>query len=409
MAHLVDRSLRALPAATECDWAWRLLSDLVLSQHRSVFEGLLEDTAQAVAAVENGRGAVPVTFTSRPDPGVLGMLRQYRDFLASGGRCRTYFRSGLQREAEPVLAAIRVSGRVPASAAELTRVVEYLELGEWLRRVCAGCVEINVPPPRDDSELRALHDVLLRVAAAVRSVGALRHDVLFLATDSPLAVPDVDSAANVAAAVLEYEKFGSGTEAGRKLDAMADQLAAGCPAAVASPEQGRACAALRERDAAGYAAAVDSLIAARREQRDELRRAALLDRLGAATPGLAAAWSALADDSPAALGLAVFVPLEGLLSQIPPPDSADVVLVLGAAALGVEHLLLTAVAPRMIAAIGPDEQPGTAPTLLSVLLRADALQIPLRAEVSTAAPVVPISVASQPRAVRTAMMGQAGA
>jgi hypothetical protein len=409
VAHLVDRSLAALPSVGECGWAWRLLSDLVLAQHRPAFEGLLEDSAQAMAAVERGRDAAPVTFTVRPADNVLGLLRHYRDFLSGGGRCRTYFRSSIQREAQPVLAGIRVAGRVPASLNELNRVVDYLELGEWLRRVCTGCVELGLPAPRDDGELRRLHDVMLRVAAAVRSVSALRHDVLFLAADSPLSVPDVETAADVAAAVLDYERNGSAVDARRQLDSMADRLAGCCPAVAAAPEHEQACTALRERDPDSYAAAVDALVAARREQRDEMRRGALLQRLGMVAPGLASAWAALAESSPTALGVAVFRPMDELLDELPPPDSVDVLLVLGAAALGVEHLLLAAAAPRLVAAVGPDERPGPAPTLLSVLHRADALVIHGKAGGPTA-PVVPISVVQQQsRLPRPAALGQAGA
>ncbi len=409
VAQLVDRSLRALPTTAETRWAWRLLSDLVLAQHRTVFEGMLEDTAQAVAAVDHSRNAAPVTFPAQPDAGVLSLLRQYRDFLAGGGRCRTYFRSSLQREVQPVLGAIRVDGRAPETEADVQRAVEYLELGEWLRRVCAGCVEMGIPAPRDDVGLRRLSDVLLRVAAAVRSVSALRHDVLFLAADSPLSVPDVESAANVAAAVLDFERNNTGVDAGRRLYEMADRLAGRCPITAMSPEHERVCTALRARDVAGYADAVESLVAARREQRDEERRTTLLLRLGAVAPRLAAAWSALADHSPAALGMAIFLPMEQLLAQIPPPDSADVLLVLGADALGVEHLLLTAAAPRMLAAIGSGERAGSAPSLLSVLRRADALLIRSKNPSPPPAAVVPISAAAQPRATRAAAMGQAGA
>jgi hypothetical protein len=284
-----------------------------------------------------------------------------------------------------------------------------LELGEWLRRVCTGCGELGLPSPHDDGELCRLHDVLLRVAAAVRSVSALRHDVLFLAEDSPLSVPDVDTAADVAVAVLDYELNGSAVDARRQLDSMADRLAACSPVLAVAPEHEQACTALRERDAEGYLAAVEALVAARREQRDETRRTTLLQRLGAVAPGLASAWAALAAHSPAALGMAVFRPMEELLAELPPPDSVDVLLVLGAAALGVEHLLLTAAAPRLIAAVGPGERPGPAPTLLSVLQRADALVIHGKAGGPTA-PVVPISVVQQQsRIPRQAALGQAGA
>ena len=61
----------------------------------------------------------------------------------------------------------------------------------------------------------------------------------------------------------------------------------------------------------------------------------------------------------------------------------------------------------MIAAVGPGERPGPAPTLLSVLHRADALMIHGKLA-GPAAPVVPITMAV-PRSPRTATMGRAGA
>ncbi|HWM56940.1 MAG TPA: hypothetical protein VNO83_03815 [Pseudonocardia sp.] len=409
VARLVDRSLTALPSPADCAWAWPLLENLVLCQHRAVFDGMLEDTAQAVTAVQQGRNCAPVVLTTRADADMLGLLRQYRDFLADGGRTRTFFRTALQREAQPVLEGIRVDGRAPVSKADVGRVVEYLELGEWLRRVCAGCGELGIPAPRDDEELRRLHDVLVAVAVAARSVSALRHDVLFLTEDSPLSVPDVKTAAEVAAAVLDYEVYGSGIQAARRLDTMAERLAARCAIAAMSPEHERACTALRERDAAGYADAAEALVAARREQHDERRRTTLLLRLGAAAPRLAAAWTALADQNPAALGMAVFLPMEQLLANIPPPDSADVLLLAGAVDLGIEHLLLTAVAPRLVAAVGPDDRPAPPPTLLSVLERADALTIRRKPVEQPAAAVVPITAGATPRAVRSPSMQQAGA
>ena len=420
VAHLVDRSLSALSAAGDADWVWRLVGDLVLAQQRGIFDDLLMDLAQAIAAVERSHGGAEVSFIDRPIDGTLALLRQYRDHLAAGGRARTYFRSMLQREAEPALALIRVAGRVPARVEEVARVVEHMELSELLRRVCLGCTELNVPPPGDDEELYHLNDLLLRVAAAVRAVGVLRHDVLFLAPDSPLAVPDLAAAAGIAEEVLDYEAFTLATEAVERLDRLTLRLVDATRGwtAQAAPEHERALAALRARDAVAYAAAVADLNAARREQDDEHRATELLDRLAAGAPRLAAAWAArvaqdssatspdtgtaatesadkeLADDERPAggFGLAVFRPLPDLLTELPQPDAADLVLVLGAAELGVEHLLVTAVAPRLIAVVGPGESPGTPPSFLSVLSRADALVIQGSAVEPEPADVVPIAV-----------------
>jgi hypothetical protein len=375
VARSVSGSLGAMPHRAEYGWARKLLANLIYGQHRAGFDRMLEDTAQAVAAIDRARHVPPVSFTATPPPGGMDALRRYHDYLESGGRARSYFRSSVHREALPVLGLARVGPRVPETDDDVQRVIEHLELAERRDRIVAGCAEIGVPAPRDDGELAELADGLVKVAAAAGSVGALRHDVLFIAPNSPLSVPDVEAAEEVASAILEYADNGSAVLAGRRLDAMADDLAAAGAGTATVMEYGLSVVALRTRDITGYAAAVDALAAARREVRDENLMVALLQRLDAAAPQLARAWSVLAEDDPAALGLASFLPAEALLTAVPAPDSADVVLVLGAAGLGVERLLLTAIAPRMVAVVGPGEQSDDSPTLLSVLRRASALVI----------------------------------
>lgn len=395
----VTRALDAMASRGDQEWAWSLLSDLIYTRHRGVFDRLMEDVAQAVGALDRTRYATQVVFTGPPLPDAAAILCRFRDFLTSGGRARSYFQSMPQRDVQPVLAQVRLGDETPATAQDVQRVIDHLELGERLDRIDAGCVQIGVAEPRNEGELTALADGLVRVGAAARSVGALRHDVLFLAEDSPLSVPDVETAHQVARAVLDFEEHGSALEAGRRLDAAAERLGA-LPSTM--PEHRAAVDALRARDAAAYAAAVDALGAARRDVHDEAACRALLQRLAAASPGLAQAWTARAGQ-PAAFGLASFVPMETLLTSLPASDSADAVIVLGAGGLGVERLLLTAVAPRMIAVVAPGDAPEGSPTLLSVLRRASALVI--RGRAHAGARVVPITR----DAVTPAAVGQVGA
>jgi len=407
VARYVHRSLDALYPKAEREWAWALLSDLVHSRHRAAFDRMLEDTAQTAAALAAARCDPPVSFTGAPPPPeAQEVLRRYLDYLEAGGRSRSYFRSAVQLEVQPVLQQVRVGSRVPETESDVRRVIDHLELDERLGRIAADCAETGVPAPRDERELVELAGELVTIAAAARSVGALRHDVLFIAPDSPLSVPGVESAEQIARAIIDYADHGSGVEAGHHLDVMAGALAAQIPGPDMTPEHQRAVDALRERDAAVYAAAVEALQAARREVRDETRCAALLERLSEATPRLATAWTALAEHSPAAPGLASFVPMDTLLSALPPTDSTDVVLVLGAAGLGVERLLVAAVAPRMIAAVGPGELADGAPTLLSVLQRAAAPVI--RGRSSTNGQVVAFAAAHARRSAPVPV-GQAGA
>ena len=63
---------------------------------------------------------------------------------------------------------------------------------------------------------------------------------------------------------------------------------------------------------------------------------------------------------------------DALLSGLPAGDSADLVVVLGAGALSADALLLTAVAPRMVAVVGEEGRATSGTTLLEVLNQASA-------------------------------------
>ena len=396
VARYVHRSLRAMYPRADRQWAWDLLGELIYSRHRPAFDQLLEDTAQAVGALERARHLPSVAVVAPLPAGALSILRRYGEFLFGGGRARAYLRAPAERrDALPVLRLLRVDGRPPQTAEDVRRGVEHLELGERLSRIDLGCAAVGIPAPRDERELKELADGLVRVAAAARSVGALRHDVLFLADDSPLAVPDVDTAEQVAAAILHYAEHGPHADAGRRLDRMADELAAACPTLVPTAEHEAAVRALRAHDATAYAAAVEALGAARRQAQDARRQIALLDRLQAGAPRLAAAWIELAARDPAALGFVCMRPIEALLTAMPEADTADVVMVLGAHRLGVERLLVAAAAPRLIVVVPPGAERQQTPTALSVLERAAAPVI--RGRAATERNVVPIGPRPKPR------------
>jgi hypothetical protein len=284
---------------------------------------------------------------------------------------------------------MRPDGPLPHTPDDVRRGVDHLDLGEPISRIVLRCYAVGIPAPRDERELNELADGLVRVAAAARSVGVLRHDVLFLAEDSPLAVPDVDTAEQVAAAILDYAEHGGQVDAGRRLDRMADDLAAACPTLVPTAEHEAAVQALRQHDAQAYAAAVSALAAARRQAQDARRQRALLDRLQTNAPRLAAAWAELAPRDPAALGFVFLRPLEALLTAVPEPDSTDVVVLLGAHALGVERLLVAAAAPRLVVVVPPDAPRQSTPTALSVLERAAAPVIRWRVAGSNVVPLRP--------------------
>lgn len=376
VARYVRRALDALPLPADSPWVWRLLADLTYQRHRAPFDQLREETVQAVVALERADTQPSVAVTG-PLPGnALELLGRYAEYLAGGGRARVPMRrSAPQREVAPVLRVLRVDGREPDDLGSVSRAIEYLELGERLSRIDRACIAIGIAAPRDEAELAALTGLLARVAAAARAVGALRHDVLFLAEGSPLAVPDLEATGQVAAAIVDYAERGGDLDATQQLDRLAGALRDAIPIAERCVEHENALRALAVRDAAAYAVAADALRSAARGRRDEERQLALLDRLAAVAPRLAGSWAELARTEPAALGFVCLQSVDALLDAPPPPDSADVVLVLGAERLGVERLLLTAVAPRLVAVVATGAAAEDASTLLGVLRRARAAVI----------------------------------
>lgn len=403
IAQCVQRSLRVLSAHSE-PWIWDLLADLVVGRRRSEFDRLVLSTAQALSTIDDGRGDPPVRATGRLPEGSVDALVAYLDFLDTGGRSRSYFRSSVQRDVEPVLSLLRVGDHEPATADELRIVLTHFELGERLVAVDADCATLDLPTPQNPDELTALSQVLTDIGAAARSVAALRHDVLFLHPGSPVSVPDVASAEQFAAAVLDYDENGSPREAAERLDALADHLAALAPAQATAPEHTRAVAALRARDPGDYAAAVDELVGAHLAQRDERRTGVLLAGLG--SESLARAWTH-GDTGPVRFGLVWFAPTERLLTELPPPDRADVVVVLDAGRVGIDRALICAAAPRMLAVAGRGSRSGGS-TLLGLLSRASALVIRGRSP-ETPGRVVPLSAGARAVPVPRGEVEQAGA
>jgi hypothetical protein len=403
VARCVQRSLAALGAHPE-PWIWEMLGDLVQGRRRSPFDALVQSAAQALATIEDGRDDPPVRVTGRLPEGAIDTLVAYLEFRESGGRSRGPFRSAVQRDVEPVLRMLQVGGRQPATPEELKIVLTHFELGERLVAVDADCAEQDLPTPQNPTELQALSSALVAVAAAARSVGALRHDVLFLDAPSPVSVPDVAAAEQLALAVLDYSENGSAAQVADGLDDLADELAALAPPSATAPEHARAVAALRDRDPDAYAEAVDDLAGAHRELTDEHRTDALLARLGSAA--LVRAWLPQ-DGSPPRFGLAWFVPADQLLEELPAADRADVVVALDAGTLGMDRVLLAAAAPRIVAAVAPGGRTGPA-TLLGLLHRASALVIRGRAP-ETPGRVVQLTPGTRSMPVCEAGVEQAGA
>ena len=147
IAQCVQRSLRLLSAHSE-PWIWDLLADLVVGRRRSEFDRLVLSTAQALSTIDDGRGDPPVRATGRLPEGSVDALVAYLDFLDTGGRARSYFRSSVQRDVEPVLSLLRVGDHEPATADELRIVLTTSSWANGSSRSTPTAPRWTCPPRR---------------------------------------------------------------------------------------------------------------------------------------------------------------------------------------------------------------------------------------------------------------------
>ena len=320
-------------------WSWPLVADLVHGLRRQSFDALRAAAGHSLSLADASRDLPRVTLGGPLPSDAVALLTEYRAHLDEGGRVPRRFR----REVQPVLNLVRVGGEVPADPAAVRAVVLHLELASALTSVDEGCRTLLVPTPHAVGDLRALVDGLERVDHAVRTVGRLRHDVLFLHPSSPVQVPDLEAAEQITEGILDVAEHGSAPEAAARLDSIADALVASAGDGGLSVEHSAAVEALRTRDPQAYAEAVTALVPARREAVDQARCDALLATLRSADAGLARAWAE------GTRGFVWTVPLDALLSRLPGPDQLDAVIVLDAAELAAERLLVAAAAPRLLA------------------------------------------------------------
>jgi hypothetical protein len=226
-----------------------------------------------------------------------------------------------------------------------------------LRLILGGRVIDDLPEltPTDLRELR-------RLLACTRRTDV--HRILQQLPD-PAGLPSAAEVARLCSAESPHLRVDTESS----LDMITAHLAEWGDTIRRAPEHKLVIDSLRERDANSYAAALNSLAAARKEQRDVLTKARLLEKLREQLPELATVWADIAPGS-RGLGFAWFATPEDVLNVVPLVDVVDITLVLGAGQMGVERALIAAAAPRLIAVSMPHEVPNPRPTLLSVLQRA---------------------------------------
>ena len=366
LAALIDTARRCLDALDQAglnadstmgrrDAAWTrpLLEQVMFGTARPAFEKLLRGAADLVASAGKlSTAADRMGVIGELPADAISKLRAYADFLDAGGKPRLYFRSEQQRGVEPVLAHLQLDGEPVKDSALLRQAIAFLRLIESMELLRLGCKRLGVPQPSDVPAVAELKRRLDTLSEAALATEDLRHEVLFIHPTSPVSMPDLATTQQVAAVIAESGGVDEVRLARAELDSVTEELTNWVAQVRAphrpAPEACAAADALREMDVATYSQAVAELSAARRQHADQSRLGSLLDRLRAGAPGLAQAWQQAGAPS-VGCGTARFIPLNGLLGKLPAPDTADLVLLLGADTLNTENLLVAAAAPRLLA------------------------------------------------------------
>lgn len=393
LAQACVEALRRVDAGGISVWARPLLEQVLFGAEHTQFANLLLLAGEVSRAADALSGsAYRMAVVGPPDPDAPQRLRAYIEFLDSGGLPRRAFPTSEQRAVIPVLQQLGLDRTALGDVAMLRGALGFLQLVISMRRVATVCRRLRVPEPKlMPAAVARRHRELERVEHAARAVESFRHEVLFIHPNSPISVPDVATTEMVAREIVNAA--GTLQRATTELNELADTLAESMPDCDTVPEVAELLVALRRGHLPHYLLAVERLTAASQEQADQLRQTELLSRLREGSPELADAW-----EEPGThrytQGTARFFSLTELLSELPAPDTADVVLLLDAQTLTPENLLVMASAPRLVAVsrgaspVRPESMPTSdaagSDSTLAVLLRAGAAVV--AAPIQAAAP-----------------------
>ena len=377
-------ALRNLDAGGISSWARPLLERVLFGAERAELATLLLRAAEVAGAADALSGsAYRMAVVGPPDPDAAQRLRDYLSFLDSGGVARRVLPGAEQRAVIPVLHQLGLDRAALGDVEMLCGALGFLELVISMREVAAACRRLGVPEPKlTAASVARRRRELDRVEEAARAAEAFRREVLFIHPNSPIAVPDAATATMVSAAIVSA--VDRREQAAVELEELADELAASTPGCAGVPEVAEVLAALRRGHLPNYRLALERLSAARLQEADQLRQDELLAQLRDGAPELADAW-----EEPGThrytQGTARFFPLTELLSELPAPDTADVVLLLEAQVLPQDALLVAVAAPQLVAISGAatpdpaeptptsdDESPGST---LATLIRAGVPEI----------------------------------
>jgi very-short-patch-repair endonuclease len=280
------------------DWAVRAITEGLAGQNSTIWQQLaaardqLEPAQRAVELlgfrqVVIGDGA-PASAAAR-----LALVAPLHEHLADGGKLRGTFKSGAQRDAEPVLDNSTVDGAPVTTAEQADLVWAALQAQAGLEALGRGWALVGVSfgaPAEPVQQLLAravdTYARLVLVRQFLDEVAVIRHALTEAQAWLPLTDPaDWQEFVDALGAVRLRVEAETATA---RLAELGDTLAVDGRGADTPPELGQAAAAIADRDAAAYARALTGLAGAPAELAEQLECDALGDRLRQMHPALAA-------------------------------------------------------------------------------------------------------------------------
>jgi very-short-patch-repair endonuclease len=288
-------------------WPVRAIVDGLGGQNSTIWSQLAAGRDQVVAAQRAVAtlgfrqvivgDAAPGTAAAR-----LALVAPLRKHLADGGKLRGTFKSGAQRDAEPVLDHSTVDG-MPATTPEHVQLVSAaLEAQSCVETLGRGWAMVGVPlvaSPGEAVQQSVAHVVdtygrLDLVHRFLEAVGAVRQTLA--AAQSWLPLTNLGDWQEFVDALDAVRLRVEAEQASAALATISERLTLDARSPDAPPELHEASAAVASRDAQAYAEALSGLAAIAREQAEQTACDALAVRLRQAHPALAATMTDTAED-----------------------------------------------------------------------------------------------------------------
>jgi len=298
------------PDATQwsaAEWAVRAIIEGLAGQNSTIWTQLAAGRAQVTAAeramqtlgfrqVVIGDSA-PGTATAQ-----VALVAPLLEHLADGGKMRGTFKSGAQRDAEPVLDHSTVDGLEITTAEQVSLVGAALEAQACVETLGRGWAMVGLSlagaagEPVQQSVARVVDtygrlDLVLRFLA---SVGTVRETLA--AAQSWLPVSNLGDWQEFVDALDAVRLRVEAEQASAALASIGERLALDAHAGDMPPELIAAAAAVAARDADAYGDALAELADAAREQAEQVACDAMTARVRETHPGLAAFMAETADD-----------------------------------------------------------------------------------------------------------------